>query len=263
LAYVVVCVVALLASGLTLFSGFGLGTLLLPAFALVFPVEIAVSATAVVHLANNLFKLALIGRHADRKLVAGFGIPALGGAVVGAWCFTLLAGLPALLTYRLGGREMTVTGVKLVIAGLIFIFAVIELRGSRAPVEPGRSPHLALGGLLAGFFGGLSGHQGALRSAFLIRAADSKEVFIATGVACAVLVDLARLGVYGRSFLLGELPAPWGAGVGGLVIAATVSAFAGAFLGVRLIGKVTYATLRWVVGLLLIGLAGLLAAGVV
>ncbi len=37
MAYFIVAAVALLASGLTLFSGFGLGTLLLPAFALFFP----------------------------------------------------------------------------------------------------------------------------------------------------------------------------------------------------------------------------------
>jgi hypothetical protein len=46
-SYVVVCAVALLASGLTFFSGFGLGTLLLPAFALFFAVEQAVALTAV------------------------------------------------------------------------------------------------------------------------------------------------------------------------------------------------------------------------
>ena len=34
---------AFLASGLTLYSGFGLGTVLLPAFALFFPVEVAVA----------------------------------------------------------------------------------------------------------------------------------------------------------------------------------------------------------------------------
>jgi uncharacterized membrane protein YfcA len=40
MSYLVVCAVALLASALTFFSGFGLGTLLLPAFALFFPIEI-------------------------------------------------------------------------------------------------------------------------------------------------------------------------------------------------------------------------------
>lgn len=47
------CLTALVVSGLTLFSGFGLGTLLMPAFAVFFPVEVAVAATAVVHLATN------------------------------------------------------------------------------------------------------------------------------------------------------------------------------------------------------------------
>ena len=45
---------------LTLFSGFGLGTLLLPAFAFFLPLEVAVASTAVVHAANNLFKVGLL-----------------------------------------------------------------------------------------------------------------------------------------------------------------------------------------------------------
>ncbi len=51
---------ALLASGLTLLSGFGLGTALMPVFALFFPLPLAIVATAVVHFANNLFKLGLM-----------------------------------------------------------------------------------------------------------------------------------------------------------------------------------------------------------
>jgi hypothetical protein len=39
--------VAFAVSGLTLFPGFGLGTLLMPAFALFFPIEVAVAATAI------------------------------------------------------------------------------------------------------------------------------------------------------------------------------------------------------------------------
>ena len=100
--YAVVCAVALVASALTLFSGFGLGTLLLPAFALVFPVEIAVSATAVVHLANNLFKLALVGRHARPGIVIRFGLPAVVAAGAGAWVLARLTGLPSIVEYDLG-----------------------------------------------------------------------------------------------------------------------------------------------------------------
>ena len=57
--YLIVSLAAILVATLTLFSGFGLGTLLMPVFALFFPLETAVAATALVHLANGLFKLAL------------------------------------------------------------------------------------------------------------------------------------------------------------------------------------------------------------
>ena len=82
--YLLVCGVALLVSGLTLYSGFGLGTLLMPVFALFFPVSVAVAATAVVHLLNNLFKVVLVGRRADWTVVARFGLPAALAAFVGA-----------------------------------------------------------------------------------------------------------------------------------------------------------------------------------
>ncbi len=74
--YALITLTSLVVSGLTLFSGFGLGTLLMPAFALFFPVPTAIAATAVVHLANNLFKLGLVGRQADWRVVARFSLPA-------------------------------------------------------------------------------------------------------------------------------------------------------------------------------------------
>ena len=63
--YIIISLTALIVSSLTLFSGFGLGTVLMPAFALFFPIPVAIAATAVVHLANNIFKVILVGRHAD------------------------------------------------------------------------------------------------------------------------------------------------------------------------------------------------------
>jgi len=84
MSYLVICLTALVVSGLTLFSGFGLGTLLMPAFALFFPVEVAVGATALVHLANNLFKVLLVGRRADLRVVLRFALPAAFADYVGA-----------------------------------------------------------------------------------------------------------------------------------------------------------------------------------
>ena len=51
--FLIVAITAFLAAGLTMYSGFGLGTMLLPVFALFFPVEVAVVATAMVHAATS------------------------------------------------------------------------------------------------------------------------------------------------------------------------------------------------------------------
>lgn len=68
MAFVMITVMAFLGSFLTLFSGFGLGTLLMPVVAIFFPVAVAVALTAFVHLVNNLFKLLTLWRE-DRKSV--------------------------------------------------------------------------------------------------------------------------------------------------------------------------------------------------
>ena len=74
---------AFIISGLTLFSGFGLGTLLLPVFAFFFPLEVALAATAVIHMANNLFKVGLLSRQGDWEVVRRFGLPAAMGFALG------------------------------------------------------------------------------------------------------------------------------------------------------------------------------------
>lgn len=98
LRYLIVGSVAALVAILTFFSGFGLGTLLLPAFSFFFPVEVAVAATALVHLANNLFKLTLVGRSADRRVFLRFAVPAAAGAILGANLLALASERPPSLS---------------------------------------------------------------------------------------------------------------------------------------------------------------------
>jgi len=190
--YLVVCLVALGVSGLTLFSGFGLGTVLMPAFALFFPVPVAVAATAVVHLANNLFKTALVGRKADWPVVMKFALPAAAAAVLGAMLLNVFASLPPISSYQFGGKTHEIAPIGLVIGVLVIGFAFLDLLPSFESLAFDRK-YLPLGGLLSGFFGGLSGIQGALRSAFLIKIGLEKESFIATGTVSAVIVPLASI----------------------------------------------------------------------
>lgn len=256
MSYLVIGAVAFLASGLTFFSGFGLGTLLLPAFALFFPVEQAVAMTAVVHFSNGLFKLALVGRHADRWVVLRFGLPAVLAAVAGAAVLLRLSAVEPVLTYPLAGREVGVTAVKLVVGTLLLAFGVIELLPQLRDRTFGPE-YLPLGGLLSGFFGGLSGMQGALRSAFLSRAGLSKEAFVATGVVIACLIDASRLGVYSRALLAEGARLDYG-----LLGVAVAAAFAGAWLGNRFLKKLTMRGVQRVVAVLLVLVAVGLLTGV-
>ncbi len=257
----IVCLAALLASGLTLFSGFGLGTLLTPVFALFFPVTTAVAMTALVHLANNLFKIGLVGRDADWRVVARFGLPAALAAIAGASLLAVFANLPVLASYELAGRTHEITPVKAAIGLLIAAFALLELwpRFAKMSFPPRWLP---VGGLLSGFFGGLSGNQGALRSAFLIKAGLSKQAYVGTGAACTVLVDVVRLTVYGAAFhasgwqvLQGEHR--------GLVLAATLAAFLGAYAGKRLLKKVTLRFVELTVAGMMVLIGTGLASGLI
>jgi len=83
--YASIAIVSLLASLLTFFSGFGLGTLLLPVFALFFDLETAIALTAIVHFLNNIFKFFLVYKKTNWPYVLKFGIPSLFFAFLGAW----------------------------------------------------------------------------------------------------------------------------------------------------------------------------------
>lgn len=255
--YLLICSAAFLTSGLTLFSGFGLGTLLLPVFAIFFAMEVAVGLTAVVHFLNNLFKLGLVGRQADKEAVMRLGVPAILASFLGARLLAWLADVGPLAHYQAFGRDLHITPVKLSVGVLMILFALLEVVPALEKLSFDRK-YLPLGGVLTGFFGGLSGHQGALRSAFLIRCGLSKEAFIGTGVVVACLVDLTRLGVYAAKFPAAELRVN-----AALLAAATVSAFLGAWIGSRLIHRVTMRAVQRAAAVMLFVIAIGLAAGVV
>jgi len=257
---ITLAVAAFLTSLLTFFSGFGLGTLLLPVFALFVPIEVAVSATAVVHAANNIFKVGLLAKLARRDVVIRFGIPAIAASFLGALLLTRMSSGDALFAWELGGRTMDVRLIEFVLGLLILGFALFELaprlRRIRAPIG-----WLPVGGALSGFFGGLSGHQGALRAMFLTPLGLSTAEFASTQAVIAVLVDIVRIVVYGWSLgwlggAMTRVDIPWEP-----IGVAVLAAFAGALLGRRLLPKVTLDRLHLIVGWLLVVVGIGLATG--
>lgn len=254
---VIISITAFLLAILTFFSGFGLGTILTPVFMIFFPVDLAIGLTGVVHFFNNVFKLLLVGRHADKQVLIRFGIPAVIAALLGSWLLLNIKDLEPLYTYRLFDRNFEVYPVKFIISVLLIIFATIDLIPYFNKLQFGKDK-LPIGGALSGFFGGLSGNQGALRSAFLIKAGLSKEAFIGTAVVVSTFVDFTRLSVYAtkltKTGLTDNLT---------LVICATLSAITGAYIGNKLLKKVTLKFLQVTVAILLIIISLALASGLI
>jgi len=259
--FVIVAIAAFVAAGLTMYSGFGLGTLMLPVFALFFPVEMAVVATALVHGANNVFKVSLLGRQADREVVLKFGLTAIIAAVFGAMALAWMSRLGASMSVEVNERMVSeVTPVKLMIGFLMIGFALFELLPRFRELEFDRK-YLPLGGALSGFFGGFSGHQGALRSAFLAKSGLSTERFVGSNAVIGFLVDLTRISVYVALFAAaGGDFSDFGAWP--LVICGSLAAFAGVLTGKRYLHKVTMKSVQTLVGFLLFGVGLALILGV-
>jgi len=259
--FLIVGITAFLSAGLTMYSGFGLGTMMLPVFALFFPAEVAVVATAMVHGANNVFKASLLGRQADREVVLKFGLPAIAAAVLGALALGWVAQSDSSLTLVFSDRTVSeITPVKLFIGFAMMAFALFELLPRFRSLEFDRR-YLSLGGVLSGFFGGFSGHQGALRSAFLAKAGLTTERFVGSNAVIGLLVDLTRIIVYVALF----------AAAGGhlsdfngwpLVMAGAISAFCGVMLGKRFLHKVRMTSVQTLVGILLFAVGLALISGI-
>jgi uncharacterized membrane protein YfcA len=198
-----------------------------------------------------------VGKKADREVLIRFGIPAVLAAVAGAWLLLHIPDAKPLFTYRLSGNLIGVSPVKFTIALLLIFFAVLDMVPFFDRLRFGKEK-LPLGGVLSGFFGGLSGNQGALRSAFLIRAGLSKEAFIATAVVISCFVDVTRLSMYATRFTGTGLDAHLH-----LLVCATLAAVAGAFTGNKLLKKVTLQFIQVLVAGMLILISIGLGSGLI
>lgn len=258
--YVIICLTSLIISIVTLFSGFGLGTVLMPVFALFFPLPVAIISTAIIHLANSLFKVAIVGRLAKWKIVAQFGIPAALTSAFGAYVLSQAVHLQPLYTYQLYNHEFAITFVNFFIGIIIVASSLFELlpslRGLSFPAV-----YIPIGGLLSGLLGGISGNQGIVRSAFLIKSGVNAQEFIGTSVVCSVIVDVVRLTIYGWAIYTGLFFRTLPSEAQSLLFSASLMAFLGSFIGSKLMYKVTFKALQLMIGVMLLILGLAMAVG--
>lgn len=225
--YLILALLSFFAGGMTLFTGFGLSTILLPVFVIFFPAAIAVPSTAIVHFLNNFYKLFIYFKKINLKVLIRFGVPALLASIAGAFLLKKLSSNERDLEIILG----------ILIISISFLEMIPAIRNLKIGIK-----WAPVGGIISGFFGGLSGHQGLFRSAFLIKSGLNKNSFIATGVGIAVLVDITRLSVYGSTIFTTSIISTDGFWLP--VIISTTSALFGVSLATDLVKKMTIGVIR-------------------
>ena len=170
---------AMLAAGVAAVAGFGIGSILTPLAATQLGMKTAVVAISVPHFIATLLRFWRLRSHIDRRVLFDFGVVNAAGALAGALLHSM-ANNPA-LTWLL--------------ATLLIFAGVLGLFGYSDRLRFGPKAAWAAGAL-SGAFGGLVGNQGGIRSAAMLGLGVSKEAFVATATAIALLVDLVRMPVY-------------------------------------------------------------------
>jgi uncharacterized membrane protein YfcA len=220
MAFCVLCA-SLIAGAIAAISGFGIGSLLTPILALRYGTKLAIAIVSVPHLVATAARFYGLRTQVDRKVFLNFGILSAAGGLAGA-----------LLNAHANSPALTIVfGCLLIFAGVSGLTGFVDkMHFDR------RTAWIA--GALSGFFGGLVGNQGGIRSAALLGFNIRKEELIATATAIALIVDGARMPVYLSVETKGILSA-WP-----LLVTAIIGVLIGTFWGVRFLKRIQERTFR-------------------
>jgi hypothetical protein len=227
-----IALLTLAAATIGTITGFGTSTLMIPVLVTFLPPVEAIFLVAIIHWFGDVWKVALFRKGFNLRLLALFGAVGLATSYLGA-AASIVADERILLRF---------------LGAFLAGYALFLMLRSRFRV-PARNLAALTGGALSGFFAGMFGIGGAIRSMFLTAFDLPKAVYIATAGAIGLLVDSTRIITYlaGGATLPSELRY-------GLLLFIPVS-FVGARVAKRIVDKVPQDRFRFLVA------AFLLAAG--
>lgn len=223
-------VAAVIAGAIASISGFGIGSVLTPVLSTQFDVRLAIALVSLPHLAGTFVRFLLVRTHIDRDVLLGFGAASAIGGLCGAVLQTVVQ-----------------SAALAIIFGLLLVFAGFgSLTGFAQRMRFSGRRSALVGGALSGLLGGLVGNQGGIRAAALLGFDVSRQAFIATATAVALIVDGARIPVY--LVTQGSNLAPhWP-----LIALLAVGAVVGTVVGGRVLRRMSEPAFRRVVGVLLL-----------
>ena len=224
-------VVAMIAGAIASVSGFGIGSLLTPLFALRVGTKLAVAAVSVPHVIATALRFWMMRKEVDRQLLWSFGVMSAAGGLVGA----------LLQSYAASPILTVIFGLLLTFTGLMHLTGYAQRLQFHGWVA-------WAAGAISGLLGGLVGNQGGIRSAALLGFDVPKRAFVATATAVGLVVDAARMPVY--LFTQGsKIAALWPE-----LLAAVLGVVIGTLAGERILRRLPESWYRRVVGLLLVAL---------
>jgi len=209
-------------------TGFGTSTLMIPVLVIFLPPVEAIFLVAIIHWFGNIWKVGLFRKGIDFKLICLFGVVGLATSYLGA-------------SISLGANEnMLLRLLGVFLAG----YSIFLLFQSKFKVSAGVGTAIS-GGALSGFFAGMFGIGGAIRSMFLSAFDLSKAVYIATAGAIGLMVDATRIIAYvtGGAMLAQELW--WG------LLVFVPASFVGATIAKKIVDKIPQEKFRKVIAVFL------------
>ncbi len=214
----------ILAGSVGTLSGFGTSTIMVPVLLLFLPLPQTLLLVGIIHWFGDIWKLLLFREGIRWKLILTFGIPGIIAAYIGARMIFSVSN--ALLSQILG---------VFLIVYVIFLFFRPSFKLPQS--------HLTamVGGALSGFFAGIFGMGGAIRSVFLTAFDLPKAVYIATAGAIAFTIDSARLTTYIASGVRLDDVLLWG------ILLFIPASFLGAYLAKLIVDKIPQEQFRLVV----------------
>ncbi len=219
-----IALLSMLANIVGIISGFGVSTIMTPILLLFLPFPETILLVCVIHWFHDIWKTLFFWHGIDWKLFLHFGIPTIIAVCIGAW---LVPPYQSVILSALVGLFL--------IASVCIMFLLPYF------VLPDNWVSSAIGGLLSGFFAGIFGIRGAVRSVFLVAFDLHKATFIGTTGAISLLLDSVRLLIYRYNGLQVTSVPIWGFA---LFIPAS---FIGSYIGYLIVGKIPQKHFRLVV----------------
>jgi uncharacterized membrane protein YfcA len=175
---ILITLITIAANWVGTISGFGLGTIMMPILLLWLPFTQVIFLVCIIHWFHDIWKMIFFMHGIDWRLFVWFGLPSIGASFLGA-----------LLVYN---HDSTLT----VWLGVFLIAYVFVLWFMPEFSLEDTWYNSLFGGAVSGFFAGIFGIRGAVRSVFLTSLDLKKATYLGTIGAISFLLDSTRMMTY-------------------------------------------------------------------